>query len=53
MATLEDDPFITPVSPSALHAEMPRCGEDLWRLVGNVGITLLIFEFGTQARGHH
>lgn len=23
------------------------CGDDVWRLIGNVGITLLIFEFGT------
>lgn len=39
----------TPASPAAAQWETAACGEDLWRLAGNVGITLLIFEFGTQA----
>lgn len=52
-------PFATPTcasissrttNASKLPADAvePTCSHDLWRLIGNAGITLLIFEFGTQ-----
>ena len=36
------------MNTSAATGDAQKCSYDLWRLIGNTGITLLIFEFGTQ-----